>query len=46
MNKKFEQVKDFFNKCVWSEAKVRDAVEKSWITAEEFTKITGKNYSE
>ena len=41
MSKHFEQVKEFFDKGVWSEEKVRAAVAKNWITASEFQTITG-----
>lgn len=44
MSEKFEQVKKFYDLGVWSEQRVRDAVAKGWITAEEFKEITGKNY--
>ena len=44
MSDKFEQVKKFYDLGVWSEQRVRDAVSKGWITAEEFKEITGKNY--
>ena len=41
MSKHFEQVKEFFDKGVWNETKLREAVAKNWITAAEFQKITG-----
>ncbi len=41
MSKHFEEVKKFFDKGVWSEEKVREAVAKNWITAAEFQTITG-----
>ena len=44
MSAKFEQIKAFFDKGVWSETKVRNAVEKNWITEAEFKTITGKTY--
>lgn len=44
MNPKFVMIRDFYEKGVWSEARVRDAVEKGWINAEEFKTITGKDY--
>lgn len=40
-SKHFVEVKDFFDKGVWSEEKVREAVAKDWITAAEFQAITG-----
>ena len=44
MSGKFEQVKKFYDLGVWSAEKVRNAVIKEWITAEEFETITGKKY--
>lgn len=44
MSAKFEAVKKYFDLGIWSEAKVRNAVTKGWITAEEFKTITGKDY--
>ncbi|MBR0076320.1 MAG: XkdX family protein [Synergistaceae bacterium] len=44
MSEKFEEVKAYYDMGVWSEKKVRNAVVKGWITAEEFTTITGKSY--
>ena len=29
---------------VWDEGRVRDAVGRGWITAEEYKEITGKEY--
>ena len=44
MSEKFHKVKEYYDLGVWSEAKVRNAVVKEWITAEEFKLITGKEY--
>ena len=41
---KFETVKRYYVLKVWNETRVRNAVEKSWITPEEFEEITGKSY--
>lgn len=38
----FEKIKKFFDCGVWSEKRVREAVAKDYITAEEFKLITGK----
>ncbi len=38
----FEKIKKFYDCGVWSEQRVRDAVAKNVITAEEFKEITGK----
>ncbi len=40
----YEKIKRWFELGVWSESRVRDAVLKGKITAEQFTKITGKAY--
>lgn len=44
MSKKYQKVKDHYSKGLWSISGVRDAVEKSWITEEEFKEITGEEY--
>lgn len=41
---KYEMVKRYYRMKMWSEARVRNAVEKGWITEEEFAEITGKEY--
>lgn len=41
----FERIKKWYNQGIWSEDKVRNAVEKNQITPEEFEEITGKPYS-
>ena len=41
---KFEMVKDFYDRGLWSITRVRNAVVKGWITEEEFKIITGKDY--
>ena len=38
----FEKIKKYYDSGVWSEQRVREAVAKNVITAEEFKKITGK----
>ena len=38
----FEKIKIWYEHGLWSEAKVREAVAKNVITAEEFKAITGK----
>ena len=40
-SKHFAEVKKFYDAGVWSEEKVREAVAKNWITADEFQTITG-----
>ena len=46
MKTKFEKVKDFYERGLWNISRVRDAVVKGWITAEEFETITGQPYEE
>ena len=46
MSSKFEKVKGYFERGLWSIERVRNAVVKGWITAEEFLLITGENYGE
>ena len=41
---KFKKVKNYFDKGLWNENAVRQAVVKQWITAEEFAEITVKEY--
>ena len=38
----FEKIKKYYDAGVWDEQRVRDAVAKNVITAEEFKAITGK----
>ena len=45
MSKNFEKVKNYYNKGLWSKARVHEAVGK-WITAEEYEIITGEPYVE
>jgi len=44
MSKKYQKVKHYYDKGLWGIGKVRDAVEKGWITEEEFKEITGEDY--
>lgn len=43
-SKKFDTVKKYYDLKVWDEIRVRNAVVKNWITAEEFEEIVGKEY--
>lgn len=43
---KYEKVKSYYEKKLWSIAAVRNAVVKGWITAEEFREITSLDYIE
>ena len=38
----FEKIKKYYEKGVWSEQRVREAVAKGFITPEQFKEITGK----
>lgn len=44
MSKKFQTVKNYFDKGLWNIDRVKNAVVKKWITAEEFKEITGEDY--
>ncbi len=44
-SEKFDMIKMFYNRKMWDVKKVRDAVVKVWITADEFEEITGVEYS-
>ena len=44
MSSKFAKVKEYYDAGLWSIDRVRNAVLKGWITAEEFEIITGKPY--
>ena len=44
MSKKYNLVKKYYEQGLWSKRRVHDAVLKSWITAEEYKKITGEDY--
>lgn len=41
---KYELVKDYYDRGLWSAQRVRNAVGK-WITAEEYDAITGEAYA-
>jgi len=41
---KFEKVKYYYDNGYWDKSRVADAVVKGWITAEEYTLITGEEY--
>ena len=42
---RFEKVKSYYDKGLWGIAAVKTAVVKGWITAVEYKKITGEDYS-
>jgi len=44
MSKKYELVKEYYDNGLWNLTRVKNAVVKGWITAEEFETITGQPY--
>lgn len=44
MSNKYELVKDYYDRGLWSIERVHSAVGK-WITAEEYKQITGEDYT-
>ena len=44
MSSKFEKVRGYFGRGLWGLDRVRNAVVKGWITAEDFYTITGEEY--
>lgn len=44
MSAKYNKVKDYYDGNFWSRQMVRNAVVRGWITAEEYTMITGEAY--
>ncbi len=45
-SKNYDKVKRWYDMNMWDETRVRNAVEKGWITEDEFTEITGLPYNE
>lgn len=43
-SEKYDVVRKYYNQHLWNERKLRDAVDKGWITESEFKEITGKDY--
>ena len=43
---KYEKVKRYFDKGLWTKEMVHNAVIKGWITAEEYEMIVGEPYEE
>ena len=44
MSKYYAIVKRNYDNGFWNTGKVRDAVVKGWITADEYEEITGEDY--
>ena len=45
MSKNYNKVKDYYDKGLWTIDMLKNAVIKTWITAEEFKTITGQTYA-
>lgn len=41
---KFEKVKGYYDRGLWSKSRVSNAVVKGWITENEYEEITGNAY--
>ena len=41
---RFEKVKKYYNAGLWDKARVRNAVEKQWITEAEYQEIIGETF--
>lgn len=46
MSRKFEKVKSYHERRLWTKEQVENAVKKGWITEDEFFDITGVRYPE
>ncbi len=46
MSRKFEKVRNYYEKNLWTKEQVKNAVKKGWITADEYRDITGEDYSD
>ncbi len=46
MNSKYEKVKNYYEKGLWSIERVANAVLKGWITVDDFEEITGQVFSD
>ena len=44
MSRKFEKVKEYYDKGLWTNGMVANAVVKGWITAAEYEEITGEPF--
>ncbi|MDO4562225.1 MAG: XkdX family protein [Clostridia bacterium] len=43
---KFYKVKNYYDRGLWDETRVANAVLKGWITVDEYEEIVGKKYEE
>ena len=46
MSKNYMKVKNFYDRGLWSAARVKNAVKMKWITPAEYELITGEKYTE
>ena len=46
MSKHFKMVKGYYDSGLWSIERVRNAVLKGWITAEEYKIITSEDFAQ
>lgn len=44
MSTRYEQVKRYYDKGLWTLSQVKKAVEAKWITESEYKTITGESY--
>lgn len=44
-SEKFYTVKNYYDSGMWKKKAVKNAVRKAWITADEYTEITGEQYA-
>lgn len=42
---KYDKVRSYYERGLWSINRVRDAVVKNWITPEQYKEITGETYN-
>ncbi len=45
-SKNYGKVRGYYDGGYWNEARVKNAVTKSWITEDEYEEITGNRYNE
>lgn len=43
-SRKYQKVKNYYDKGLWDIGRVRDAVVHRWISEAEYTEITGEAY--
>ena len=46
MSPKFNMVKGYYVRKLWSKSRVHDAVDRGWITVDEYEEIVGEPYAE